>query len=251
MWALDSGDWHLGLGQSKDTCREDWVRELINVYEASDCQYLILGGDITECWKHKWSNVAEYNKAIFDRLAKVQSKKSGCIFLLRGNHDWDTALTNVAHNYFLNGLLVAATDILTLAGWRITHGNEFDPTCSGGPLTKISHGLTFIAGVIESVTYLKETWIDPTHWFSAASVSNNKDVPVQHAAEDWAEENKQRLIIHHTHYAHYDINRPYPVANPGGLTEGHEFSYLKLNIDTGEIVLVGHEVNYDERYRRA
>jgi hypothetical protein len=250
-----TGDWHLPGGNKSDTCVIEWVQSFINVYDTDIYSRDIIGiGDMHERFKNGWPALISTNLALYQRLNAILERKQGYFHLILGNHDYDGGHKGFVHTTLAEaGLTRITVDYprLYVAGWQMEHGNRFDDwnrTPIGGgrtsPFYKIAHGLTWLTGKAERIPkiggLIHEHRLNPQNWISPAAKYNDLEHPIHKAAQHEAMKEHKNIIIGHTHFAGTVFGHNWSYANPGGLTKGHEFSFLILHIESGIIQLVGH-----------
>lgn len=124
-----ASDLHVGISDARDNFfhlsggrREDEFHSFLDYVESKD-GYLVVNGDLLECWQNNLGAVLAHRRPLLDRLADM-----GARYLI-GNHDSEVLYLR-EHPLFLAigkslTLRIAHQDVLIL------HGHEQDPYCCG------------------------------------------------------------------------------------------------------------------------
>ncbi len=216
----------------------------------SDYRQLIIVGDLEDLWKASWKDIMFYNRHRFEHLGREARRQGKRIVKVNGNHDhWDDVVLQRAFFSQIGWDLGRTAEIAPLGyylnGWHYTHGHEFDGWCNVNGETvwpDIAHVATHAVGIVEKIfgwPLEATSRVNPARVYSPASPFNTQEVDLHEKVEALCRKTGQHRCIGHTHQDHLHIGDSWALGNPGGLSIGRPYRFLRFNVQTNYMELAG------------
>ena len=117
---LFGADWHGNGAGAHNNSQPELIFELLSRFPAGRCR-LYLAGDIVDLAEDSWPRIFRHNELLFMEIAGYRGVQ------VEGNHDPDLS----RYLYTVGGYGLDVCQTYKTRHLYMSHGNEFDPWCSG------------------------------------------------------------------------------------------------------------------------